>query len=266
MGSSMATAGHGGRLSSAISSLGQPDLWLVSSDGWHLPSHSLLLSIYSPLIHSLLSSSPLPSSLSLPIPSLPLSLLLSLLSTGSVSHHSVFSPVDILEAAELLGIEMEDVRIAGRQDPIEEDTAASNDDTLEEDNTGYNKNTSNEDTAPYNEITSALKELVEDQEMPETEYQTNEETSKDDIHKKVTCIFCEFESTDMAIMKNHVNDHPNEDIFTCKVCNKPLKKTSLKEHIQNIHSGLRVDCPECDYQTNTTSSLNRHRFKEHNIG
>jgi len=161
---------------------------------------------------------------------------------------------------------MEDVRIAGRQDPTEKESAAYNDDTLEEDNTGYNKNTSNEDTAPYKEITSALKELVEDQEMPETEYQTNEETSKDDINKQVTCIFCEFESTDMAIMKNHVNDHPNEDIFNCKVCDKPLKKTSFREHIQSIHSGLRVDCPECDYQTNTRSSLNSHRFKEHNIG
>merc|ERR1712129_425715 len=149
MGSSMATAGHGGRLSSAISSLGQPDLWLVSSDGWHLPSHSLLLSLHSSLIHSLLSSSTLPCSLSLPIPSLPLSLLLSLLSTGSVSHHSMFSPVDILEAAELLGIEMEDVRIAGRQETNEEDT--TKEDTSEEDSTGYSETTSAEATTSYNE-------------------------------------------------------------------------------------------------------------------
>merc|ERR1712129_586397 len=203
-------------------------------------------------------------------------LLLSLLSTGSVSHHSVFSPVDILEAAELLGIEMEDVRIAGRQDNDEEDT--NKEDTSEEYSTEYNESTSAEHAtfyketsfeevnALYNETTSVQKEHVEDQKMPENECQTKEETSKDAIDKQVTCIFCEFETTDLAILKNHVNDHPNENIYHCKVCDKPLKKTSLREHIQNTHSGFRLDCPECDFQSNTRSSLNGHRFRMHKIG
>jgi len=188
----------------------------------------------------------------------------------------VFSPVDILEAAELLGIEMEDVRIAGRQDNDEEDT--NKEDTSEEYSTEYNESTSAEHAtfyketsfeevnALYNETTSVQKEHVEDKKMPENECQTNVETSKDAIDKQVTCIFCEFETSDLAILKNHVNEHPNENIYNCKVCDKPMRKTSLREHIQNFHSGFRLDCPECDFQTNMRSSLNGHRFRIHNIG
>jgi len=188
----------------------------------------------------------------------------------------VFSPVDILEAAELLGIEMEDVRIADSRDTYEKDT--TREDTSEEDSTGYNETSHAEDTTshsetlfeevnvPNNKTNFVQKEHVENQKMPENECQTKDETSKDAIDKQVTCIFCEFETTDLAILKNHVNDHPNENIYNCKVCDKPLKKTSLREHIQNTHSGFRLDCPECDFQTNTRSSLNGHRFRMHKIG
>ena len=168
---------------------------------------------------------------------------------------------------------MEDVRIAGRQDANEEDTAeignAAEEHNASKDETrAYKNKTTEEDTVNinYNLPISELKGDGEDQEMPETEMQTKEDTSKDDIERKVACIFCEFETIDMAIMKNHVNDHPKEDIYHCKICDRPLKKTSLREHIQSIHSGFRLDCPECDFQTNTRSSLNLHRFNKHNIG
>merc|ERR1712129_238682 len=275
MGSSMATAGHGGRLSSALSSLGPPDLWLVSSDGWHLPSHSLLLSIYSPLIHSLLSSSPLPSSLSLPIPSLPLSLLLSLLSTGSVSHHSVFSPVDILEAAELLGIEMEDLEILNqfglnneeeKSMPIE-DTVCITDKTMVEITKALNyvdqsAETKEDQTGSYN----LTKEESYETGTSEITVVANCEEGVDfvDNDGQLCCLHCEFTANDTEDMKNHMKNHRSTHIFKCRHCGFLNKnKSYLKEHIDSKHTGIRYDCPHCDAQLTFKKDLARHFLIKH---
>ena len=101
-------AGHWARISSAVRSQlcsSPPDMWLVSIEGFHLPTHLSLLTLHSPLLKALLSSSTTSTtnssinsttnSLSLPITALPLHLLLSLLSEGSVSHHVPFNPLEV---------------------------------------------------------------------------------------------------------------------------------------------------------------------------
>ena len=67
---------------------GEDKLLLVSEEGWLLPTPRLLLLLHSPLISSLLSSSP-SSSLSLPYPASLLSSLLSLLSSGRAPSSSL---------------------------------------------------------------------------------------------------------------------------------------------------------------------------------
>ena len=95
--------GHWARISLAVKTQlmsTPPDLWLVSSEGYSLPTWASLLTLHSPLLKTLLlsstsSPSTSSSSLSLPVPALPLSLLLSLLSEGSVSHHQPFNPLEV---------------------------------------------------------------------------------------------------------------------------------------------------------------------------
>ena len=173
----------------------------------------------------------------------------------------MFSPVEILDAAELLGIEMEDVRIAGAG--TQDETTSYSESNTEEDTTGNNETTSGEETPPFSEA-SLLKAPAEGPEMPEREGNIKEVIKKEERH--VTCIFCEFETTDMAIMKNHVNDHPKEEMYKCKICDRPLKKHCMKEHIQIRHGDLRFDCPECGHQTCDKSALTKHRFRRHNVG
>ena len=108
-------------LSSSLSSLllSPPDLHLVSSEGYSLASHSLLLTLYSSSLPSLLLSLP-PSpthSLSLPFPAHSLSSLLSLLTRGNSLSTSSFNPLEVIEAAELLGIDIEDISIVNREPP-----------------------------------------------------------------------------------------------------------------------------------------------------
>ena len=91
-------AGHWARISSAVRSQlcsSPPDLWLVSIEGFHLPTHLSLLTLHSPLLKDILSSNNSSTSLSLPVPALPLGLLLSLLAQGSVSHKVPFNPLEV---------------------------------------------------------------------------------------------------------------------------------------------------------------------------
>ena len=78
----------------------QEKLLLVSEEGWLLPVPRLLLLLHSPLLASLLSSSPL-SSLSVPLPASVLAALLSTLASGRAPSASA---AKVRAAAALLGV------------------------------------------------------------------------------------------------------------------------------------------------------------------
>ena len=106
---------HTSLLASSLTSLrlSPPNIYIVSSEGFSIPTHSLLLTLHSFSLSSLLSSlptSPLPS-LHLPFPALPLSSLLSLLATGKSSSSASFNPLLVVEAAEMLGINLDDLQL-----------------------------------------------------------------------------------------------------------------------------------------------------------
>ena len=105
---SHAGSSHPQLLFSSLSSLpslpeqGEDKLLLVSEEGWLLPTPRLLLLLHSPLISSLLSTSP-SSSLSLPYPASLLSSLLSLLSSGRAPSSSL---QEVQHLASSLGISL----------------------------------------------------------------------------------------------------------------------------------------------------------------
>ena len=90
-----------------------PDLWLVSSEGFHIPTHSFLLTLHSRFMKDLLSNSHLKTSVNIPIPALPLSMLISLLRKGNLSlsnNELLDNDLNIMLAARVMGIDMNDVR------------------------------------------------------------------------------------------------------------------------------------------------------------
>ena len=100
----MASASHADRLSlslSLLTSSDKPDMSLVSLEGFHLPTYSILLSLHSPYLRSLLSlsSSSLPSSsslaISVPLPAQPIASLLNLLVTGDSKQQQTFDPIQV---------------------------------------------------------------------------------------------------------------------------------------------------------------------------
>ena len=102
--SAMAASSHADRLSlslSLLTSSDKPDMSLVSLEGFHLPTYSILLSLHSPYLRSLLSlsSSSLPSSsslaISVPLPAQPIASLLNLLVTGDSKQQQSFDPIQV---------------------------------------------------------------------------------------------------------------------------------------------------------------------------
>ena len=103
--SAMAAASHADRVSlslSLLTSSDKPDMSLVSLEGFHLPTYSILLSLHSPYLRSLLSLSS-PSSLSsssslaisVPLPAQPIASLLNLLVTGDSKQQQSFDPIQV---------------------------------------------------------------------------------------------------------------------------------------------------------------------------
>ena len=102
--SAMAASSHAARLSlslSLLTSSDKPDMSLVSLEGFHLPTYSILLSLHSPYLRSLLSlsSSSLSSSsslaISVPLPAQPIASLLNLLVTGDSKQQQSFDPIQV---------------------------------------------------------------------------------------------------------------------------------------------------------------------------
>ena len=96
-----------------------PDLCLVSKEGHTVFTQKILLSLHSPLMGSLLSSCP-PDPRNLPTISLPLSStsllnLLSILATGSSNSEGRFDLMELVKAAEILGVVMEDLQVAASE-------------------------------------------------------------------------------------------------------------------------------------------------------
>ena len=95
----MAAASHADRLSlslSLLTSSDKPDMSLVSLEGFHLPTYSILLSLHSPYLRSLLSLSSSSSlAISVPLPAQPIASLLNLLVTGDSKQQQTFDPIQV---------------------------------------------------------------------------------------------------------------------------------------------------------------------------
>ena len=248
----MTSEGHWSRLNLAVRTQVQskaPDLWLVSSEGFSLPTFASLLTLHSSLLRTLIpssfswSSSSSPSSstssLSLPIPALPLSLLLSLLSEGSVSHSLPYNPLEVLEAAELLGIDI-DIHVVDKA----------------------------EQTPPV-ESEASLGSFLKPDEDSKLDVNLGE-TMEMEADGTFECKTCDYTTTRKGNMRNHKQVHSsNEPFYKCPSdgCSfKTKAKSHMRIHTGAKHKGLRIDCSFCDYQTAYRKDLGKHIEKKHTSG
>ena len=239
----MATAqpkDHWGRLNLAVKSelsWKPPDLWIVSKEGFYLPTSTSLLILHSSLLNTILSSSNMSSScIFLPIPALPISVLLTLLSEGAVSHNLPFNPHQVLEAAELLGIDI-DIHVEANTGP-----------------------------APPAIENESVQDTSSDDHKIELKYELTEAIEGDSF----LCKLCDYTTTSETNLREHKKTHlPENSMYKCRIdgCTfKAKTKNHMKTHNEAKHKGMRYNCQLCDYQTAYRKDLGRHLEGKHKSG
>ena len=96
-----------------------PDVHLVSSEGYRIFSHRVLLSLYSSQLQRILNDpvllfSPQPASISVPASASSISTLLNMLTNGKVETGGRGVGDDVAEAAAILGIKMSNIQMTNR--------------------------------------------------------------------------------------------------------------------------------------------------------
>ena len=73
------------------------------------------------------------------------------------------------------------------------------------------------------------------------------------------CQFCDFTTSRKTRFTEHVNAHKNVRPFSCPHCNKTfITNSTLKGHLQWIHSDKNYKCDYCEYVTSTLSHVREH--------
>ena len=241
-------------IATSFSSL-HPDLWLVSSEGFHLPANRFLLTLYAPYLSTILPGpSSSPTCLSLPMPALPISLLINLLTNGSVAHSSVFNPLDLLQTAELLGIDLGDIEIVNSFDDREGDT-------------GMNLK---EEVGERGLLNESIHRLAAKDETNDTKVNAEIQDQRKAIldenftedERNFRCKHCEYSSSQRQSLMKHLRNH-RETKYKCTLCEFRSNKHHLKRHIKAKHTDLRYDCKECEFRTPYKKDLCRHFNKKH---
>ena len=266
----MPSSQHFHRLSSSLSLLllSPPDLQLITLEGASLPCHRLLLSLHSSTLRPLLLTLPPPTALLLPLHTAPLASLLSLLASGASASFSGYRPAQVLEAAELLGVIIEDLQIL----PFE-DFQCPDESQMED----------VKDINLKSELSPKGYSMVVDNNQEHTELAKYEkeqlqllQNSKENIEvfnklEDLSCTTCGHVSSTRHNFWRHKQKHHSLN-FKCDQCDfKTKDKSHMKRHFAFKHAGLRYNCDVCDYQSAYSKDVRRHgnikhsdRTKTHN--
>ena len=233
-----------------------PDLCLVSKEGHTVFTQRILLSLHSPLIGSLLSSCP-PDPRNLPTISLPLSStslinLLSILATGSSNSEGRFDLMELVKAAEILGVVMEDLQVAASEQEEGEDKS--------EEVTGNIPNSivTNKHLASF---TKSVKDELEEENLDIEGKYTAEKLTKTELKLKLKI---SQQKHFFALPKN-IDDQIEEECLDINVSFKP--DPFLAEYVQTKEvskkkkrkKGSVLTCTQCPQTFLLHDNLEKHQ-------
>jgi len=238
-----------------------PDLCIVSKEGHALYTQRALLGLHSPLLATLLSSSPSSSSLpalSLPLSSASLVSLLSILASGQTNTDNSLDLMELVRAADLLGITIEDLQIVQplnkvtqkKKSQYETEEILQNNVVTKEDNVFEN------DPVGVEQISCEIEQDVKEEVVVNTKRES----------KTLNCTLCPQTFKRLEKLEEHELMHSNTSIvtFPCDVCNKVFPvKGRLKLHMFS-HTGEKpFKCGFCEKAFNQSVNMKRHQKEMH---
>ena len=178
-----------------------------------------------------------------------------------------FSPQEVVDAAEFLGIAMEDVQIGELPDELSDELPQE----LPQELPGEFPDELSEVFTKGNHLEDAKQDLTLSNSyeisapFPEVKIkapisQSNQFTK---IDEKFKCKLCDYMTHKINAIRGHIRYH-NKIYIQCFLCDTKMDKSNLKEHVRFKHSGLRYDCNQCDYQTSYPQNLKKHSSRAHN--
>jgi KRAB domain-containing zinc finger protein len=74
------------------------------------------------------------------------------------------------------------------------------------------------------------------------------------------CNTCGFKAKTSDSLNRHTNNiHMTAEYVNCDICNQQVKKKSISQHIQGVHSDKTYRCDVCDFTTKNKVSLFNHK-------
>jgi len=253
--------------------ISSPDLCLITRDGHAVYTTKILLAMHSKMMAQVMSDSFSEEfiRISVPISSNSLVNLIKILSHGITKSEVKFDPMDVLNAAGILGISLDDLQIGSKGD--EEGTG-----TDYHKKTGINMNKKIKIEPKQIDIMHDIhrnqdQSIAEASELDSTEFETGRDFEPSDgssaketvnhpdkkVERNFECDQCEWKFKTPQKLNTHMVTHTGERPFQCSKCNKCFsQKVNLERH-SILHTDLKpFKCEDCGKGFNRNDNLRKH--------
>ena len=268
---------HASVLKSTIVAWGekQPDVYLVSKDGEKIYTQTILLGFYSKPLGELfeLNRDEIVGA-NVPVSCASLTMLLKVLVSGSVLSNSKDELLEIGQAAEILGIELNNRQIGYRKKNVPQNVNKSMfKETVSINGRKVSYRKTSVSSTPSSKIKqepvgegSSSKDIFSKQMINSPLKQEELDMNTPGNMESNTCKYCQKEFTSKGKLKTHMSTHKDEKEkpFKCTDCDKEFaSSTGLKTH-KLLHTKEKLfKCEFCDYANVQKGNLKTHRLNRH---
>jgi len=258
----------------------QPDMYLVSKEGVKVYTQRILLSFYSKMLGEVLDDIKEDlAGVSVPASSSSLTMMLKVLVSGSVIATNKADLLEVGQAAEALGIVLNDrqigyrkkttanvpkkimikeaVAISGEKVSFSKETIESNLEIKSEPMEADNGDDENVDKSKLNGGVGTRPN------KKKKKHNVREDLNESKTSDDKTCGQCGKSFASAARLNLHMNVHKEDKPYKCDQCDKGFSApASLKNH-KLLHTGETFKCEFCEYSAVQKGNLKSHRLKNH---